>query len=74
MATENWRERIICDAELHGGEPCIRGTRIPISMLVASLAEMSQEQLLTEYPQLSREDLQAALYFAAEASHNTLVA
>lgn len=74
MNDEQWRDRIVCDPDLHGGEPCIKGTRIPVAILVASLAEMSMEELLAEYPQLTREDLQAALYYAAEASHNTLVA
>jgi len=62
------------DPGLHHGEPCIKGTRIPVSVLVASLADMSVDDLLGEYPQLVREDIQAALLFAAEASHNTLVA
>ena len=66
--------RIVCDPDLHGGEPCVRGTRIPVSILVASLADLSFEQVLEEYPQLGREDLRAALLFAAEASHNSLVA
>ncbi len=70
----DWRSRVVCDDDLHHGEPCIRGTRIPVSILVASLAETSIEALLTEYPQLSREDIQAALLYAAEASHSTLVA
>jgi uncharacterized protein (DUF433 family) len=74
MPDDNWRDRIVCDPELLGGEPCIRGTRVPVSILVGSLADMSIEQLLAAYPQLSREDIQAALLFAAEAAHNTLVA
>jgi uncharacterized protein (DUF433 family) len=74
MADETWRDRIVCDPDLLGGEPCIRGTRIPVSILVGSLADMTIEQLLQAYPQLTREDVQAALLFAAEAAHNTLVA
>ena len=69
----NWRDRIVCDAELHHGEPCVRGTRIPVSILVASLADMERDELLREYPQLTREDLQAAILYAAEAAHSTLV-
>ena len=71
--TSDWKTRIICDADLHQGKPCIRGTRIPVFILVANLAEMSVEQLLVEYPQLVRENIQAALLYAAETSHNTLV-
>jgi uncharacterized protein (DUF433 family) len=68
-----WRERIVCDPELHHGEPCVRGTRIPVSILVASLADMSMDDLLGQYPQLERQDLQAAILYAAEAAHSTLV-
>jgi uncharacterized protein (DUF433 family) len=71
--TDTWRERIVCDPELHHGEPCVRGTRIPVAILVASLADMGMDELLAEYPQLAREDLQAAILYAAEAAHSTLV-
>lgn len=74
MTKRNWRERIVCDPDLHGGEPCIRGTRVPVAIIVASLADMNIEQLLAEYPQLTHEDVSAALLFAAEAAHNSLVA
>ena len=73
MSDIDWRDRIVCDPALRGGEPCIKGTRIPVSILVASLAEMSIDELLKEYPQLSREDIQAALLFASEAAHSTVV-
>jgi len=74
MATTDWRDRIVCEPELHHGEPCIKGTRIPVAILVASLADMSQDDLLKAYPQLSTDDIRAALHFAAEASHRSLVA
>jgi len=73
-SNDAWRTRIVCEPQLHHGEPCIRGTRIAVSVLVASLADLSIEELLREYPQLSREDIQAALYYAAEAAHSTPVA
>lgn len=74
MNAERWRARIVCEPDLCSGEPCIRGTRIPVAIIVASLAEMTMDDLLREYPQLTREDLQAALYYAAEASQSMLVA
>ncbi len=70
---DNWRERIVCDPQLHHGEPCVRGTRIPVAILVASLADMDMDELVAEYPQLVREDIQAAIFYAAEAAHSTLV-
>lgn len=73
MVSQEWRQRITCDSRIHHGEPCITGTRISVSIIVASHADFSAEQLLGQYPQLKREDIQAALYFAAEAAHSTLV-
>lgn len=65
---QDWRDRILIDPAIYHGDPCIRGTRVPVSVLVASVAEGdSVEQLLQSYPQLKREDIQAALHFAAEA-------
>jgi uncharacterized protein (DUF433 family) len=72
--TDDWHKRIVSDPQLHHGEPCIRGTRIAVSVIVASLADLSIDALLREYPQLTREDVQAALFYASEAAHNTLVA
>ena len=74
MEQDTWRRRIVCDAQIHHGEPCIRGTRIAVSVIVASLADLSIDELLQQYPQLTREDVQAALYFASEAAHSTMVA
>jgi len=74
MTKDDWRERIVCEPDLHHGEPCIKGTRIPVAILVASLAVMTQDELLQAYPQLAAEDIRAALHFAAEASHRSLAA
>jgi uncharacterized protein (DUF433 family) len=74
MATPDWRDRIVCDSNVHHGEPCIKGTRVSVAVIVGSLATMTIDELLPHYPQLTREDVQAALYYAAEAAHNTLVA
>jgi uncharacterized protein (DUF433 family) len=72
MPKENWRERIVIDAGIHHGVPCIRGTRVPVSVLVGSLADGdSVNDLLLAYPHLTEEDIHAALKFAAEAVNNT---
>ncbi len=73
-ADSDWRERIVCDPKVHHGEPIVRGTRIAVSVLVASLTDLSIDQLLEQYPQLTRKDIEAAIRYAAEAAHNTLVA
>jgi uncharacterized protein (DUF433 family) len=74
MEADEWRHRVVSDPDLYHGEPCVRGTRIPVAVVVATLADMSIEDVLKAYPQLTRQDVQAALLYAAEASHNTLVA
>jgi len=69
MAPEmDWRKRIRIDPLIHHGDPCIAGTRVPVSVIVGSIADGDDfDQVLKSYPQLAREDIQAALHFAAEA-------
>ncbi len=70
MERAAWQQRIVVDPEIHHGEPCIKGTRIPARMLVGSLADgLTAEQILAEYPQLQSEDIFAALAYAAEVLH-----
>jgi uncharacterized protein (DUF433 family) len=64
----DWQERIRVDAAIHHGDPCIAGTRVPVSVIVGSVADGDTwDQILASYPQLKREDIQAALLYAAEA-------
>jgi uncharacterized protein (DUF433 family) len=64
----DWRGRIRIDPAIHSGDPCIAGTRVPVSVVVGSVAEGdSWEKILVSYPQLTREDIQSALFYAAEA-------
>lgn len=58
--------RISIDHRIMGGVPCIRGTRIPVAMLVRMVANGTPiATLLDEYPQLSEDDIREALRFAA---------
>jgi uncharacterized protein (DUF433 family) len=58
--------RITQDAEKMGGRPCIRGTRVTVATVVGLLAAgHSHEQILSAYPYLVREDILAALSYAA---------
>lgn len=67
MARAAWRDHIIIDPEIHHREPCISGTRIPVRMIVGSLADgLLAEDIIREYPQLSRQDVAASLAYAAE--------
>lgn len=59
-------ERIAIDHRIMGGVPCIRGTRIPVSMIIGRLAEGStRDEIVADYPQLLTENIDAALRFAA---------
>jgi uncharacterized protein (DUF433 family) len=63
-------ERIFSHPDLRGGEPCIKGTRIPVSVIVASMAEgLTRQDILSQYPQLKDEDIRAALLYASESVH-----
>ncbi len=64
----NWRERIVIDAKIHHGDPCIKGTRVPVSVIVGSIADGdTPEEVMASWPQLTNDDVKAALRFAAEA-------
>ena len=67
----NWRDRIVLDPAIHHGEPCIRGTRVPLSVIVGSVADGdTPQQIIDAWPQLTGDDIKAALKFAAEAVNN----
>ena len=67
---KRWQDHIVIEPDLHHGDPCIKGTRIPVAMIVGSLAEGNTfEQILEAYPQLTNEDILAALAYAAEIMH-----
>ena len=60
--------RITVSPAQMGGVPCIRGLRIPVSTVVAMVADrMSEEEILRAYPDLEPDDIREALLFAAEA-------
>lgn len=60
--------RVVADHHIMGGVPCVRGTRIPVATIVGLLAQgRSVQQILTDYPQLVPDDVQASLEFAALA-------
>ena len=61
-------ERITVNPDQMAGVPCIRGLRIPVATVVTMIADgMTEEEILAAYPDLEREDLREALYYAAEA-------
>ena len=59
-------DRITFDPEMMGSRACIRGMRIPVSVIVSQIAYgSSPEEVLHEYPDLEREDISQALQYAA---------
>ncbi len=59
-------ERITFDQKIMGGRACLRGMRIPVSVIVGQIAHgASFEEILEGYPDLAREDIQQALQYAA---------
>lgn len=62
----DWRERIHADPEICHGKPCVRGTRIMVSVILDNLAEgLTPQEIVDDYPPLALEDVQAALSYAA---------
>lgn len=67
-------DRIAIDPRVCGGKPCIRGTRIWVSLVLDFLAGgMTESDLLSEYPQLTHEDVLAAIAYGAEAAREHIV-
>ena len=66
----DWRSRITIEPGKRGGKPCIRNLRFTVYDILEYLASgMSQEEVLADFPDLEREDILAALAFAAEREH-----
>jgi uncharacterized protein (DUF433 family) len=65
---KDWRQRIEVNAQVMLGKPVIAGTRITVEQILRKLAEnMGVEEVLRDYPRLTREDIQAALSYACDA-------
>ncbi|MDJ0658117.1 MAG: DUF433 domain-containing protein [Crocosphaera sp.] len=65
----NLLERITHDPDICHGKPCIRGLRYPVELILELLSSgMKTEEILNDYEDLEREDIQAALLFAARIS------
>lgn len=69
------RSRIEINPKVMMGKPVIRGTRIPVELLIRKLSEgATEDELLDAYPRLTKEDIKAALAFAADTlAHETII-
>ena len=67
-------ERITSNPGILFGKPVVRGTRIPVEIIVEKFADgETVETILKSYPQLKKEDIAAALEFAAQALRNDVI-
>ncbi|HTK87474.1 MAG TPA: DUF433 domain-containing protein [Nitrospiraceae bacterium] len=63
----NYHEYITIEPDKRGGKPCIRGMRITVYDILEYLASgMSEDDILADFPDLTREDIRASLAFAAD--------
>jgi uncharacterized protein (DUF433 family) len=62
-----YRDRITMEPDKRGGKPCIRGMRITVYDVLGYLASgMTEDEILRDFPSLERDDIRAALAFAAD--------
>ena len=73
ISAMNYQERIVWDPQIVGGEPVLKGTRVTLKTVLASLAEgATMEELLADFPTLSEEDVRAAIMFAGSSTQEHL--
>ena len=67
-------KRISINPNICAGKPCIRGTRIWVSLIIDNIAAgIPDEEILAAYPSLTKEDIRAALAYAAELTHDRYI-
>ena len=69
----NYKDYITIDPNKRGGKPCVRGLRITVYEVLEYLAsDMTEAQILDDFPDLTREDLKACIAFAADRERRLL--
>jgi uncharacterized protein (DUF433 family) len=67
-------DRISINPQVCGGKPCIKGTRIWVSLILDMLSAGTEERdLLADYPSLTRDDVRAAIAYGAEAARERVL-
>jgi uncharacterized protein (DUF433 family) len=70
----DWREHITVDQDVCHGKTCIRGTRVMVSVILDNLAVgQTTEEILESYPSVRRDDVQAAVAYAADLARERIV-
>ena len=68
-------DRVTFDSDIMGGRACIRGMRIPVSLIVSQIAHgATVDEVLEDYPDLEREDVEQALQYAAWVASEQILA
>ena len=71
---KSWEPFIVIDSEIRFGKPCISGTRISVADILGFLASgMTYEDIIADFPQLNKEQILAALAFAADKESITRI-
>lgn len=69
----DWRDLITVQPDKLGGKPCVRGMRISVADVLEYLASgMSMDEVLSDFPDLTRDDLLACLAYAAARERGTV--
>lgn len=70
----DWQEHITINPAVLHGKACIRGTRIPVAVVLANLADgLSPSDIIRSYPSLTAEAIQAALAYAADLAQERVL-
>ncbi|HEY3391574.1 MAG TPA: DUF433 domain-containing protein [Lacipirellulaceae bacterium] len=68
-----WQQRITVDSAVCHGKPCIRGTRVMVSVILDNLAAGEPAEEIMRGYHVEREDVQAAIQYAAELARETVI-
>ena len=70
----NWHDYITVNPAVLHGKACIRGTRVPVAVVLANLADgLSASEIIRSYPSLTSEGIQAALAYAADLAQERVL-
>lgn len=70
----SWQERISVSPDICHGKPCIKGTRVMVTVILDNLAVgLSAEEIVESYPTVQLEDIRAAIGYAAELAHDQVL-
>ncbi len=71
----NWKRYITTDPNIHHGKACIKGTRIPVSVVLDNLAAgLKPDEIIESYPSLDLAAIQATISYAAELAREEFIA